>query len=635
MPAASRYEMVRSPGSPSRRARSRSPGSPGSRAGVDRPAAQAPPKKGFFAGLFGSKAPVEIKEPSPERPPRRKARGFEPLGVTPARSRRSRSPDELEIAMSLESSSPPRPPRPRASIGPDGKRDAHLLVQRITEDRRRREIKLQRMRAELAHLDRRPAAPPRPETPPLKLPPDDPTFKNNASQQVKQMFQRAEEERRVVDEAESTIEGTRASMDDASLAEECTSPYPALLADRSLTDGEAVMLVAHRTQRFNTCDAAEDAFRWEPPQVSVRKNWVMDIRTDDRDAALATIEARTAASLTINSKRPERFGERDWGPFDVDLTDAETGKLVGRGCRRAHRYTIYDARDLEEARHGLYEARDALEHERGLLEEAQESVRTHPGDQERVQALYRAQNGLPPFEAAVATHEARVRSLEAAEEPDLPRQTYAHERSKLRTATVVTGCATADDPWYCLGPLLTAASLRLDLAVSLRPPYWGPRPDRRREETDSRPERPAPHVQMTYACPCGVSVDRAFRDDHRRTCRLFRESWEELLRRLVDQRGRPVIRRLVARVAGANLCDEAAAFCALAICGGDAGEAVKRLGADAFRTDCAVAAELHGLAALDPGLRRVYVVGDSQSGHTVERNQKACYRISRHKIRVN
>ena len=48
-----------------------------------------------------------------------------------------------------------------------------------------------------------------------------------------------------------------------------------------------------------------------------------------------------------------------------------------------------------------------------------------------------------------------------------------------------------------------------------------------------------------------------------------------------------------------------------------------------------MAAELHGLAALDPGLRKVYVVGDSGSGHTVERDLKACYRISKHKIRVN
>ena len=69
--------------------------------------------------------------------------------------------------------------------------------------------------------------------------------------------------------------------------------------------------------------------------------------------------------------------------------------------------------------------------------------------------------------------------------------------------------------------------------------------------------------------------------------------------------------------------------------GGDVDEAVQRLQHDAFRQDCAVAAELHGLAALDPGLRKVYVVGDSGSGHTVERDLKACYRISKHKIRVN
>ena len=69
--------------------------------------------------------------------------------------------------------------------------------------------------------------------------------------------------------------------------------------------------------------------------------------------------------------------------------------------------------------------------------------------------------------------------------------------------------------------------------------------------------------------------------------------------------------------------------------GGDVYEAVQLLQNDAFRQDCAVAAELHGLAALDSGLRKVYVVGDSGSGHTVERDLKACYRISKHKIRVN
>ena len=59
----------------------------------------------------------------------------------------------------------------------------------------------------------------------------------------------------------------------------------------------------------------------------------------------------------------------------------------------------------------------------------------------------------------------------------LPQQTYANERSRMRSSTTIVGCARRDDPWTDDGDLLTAASLRMDLRVSLRGPYWGPRPD--------------------------------------------------------------------------------------------------------------------------------------------------------------
>jgi hypothetical protein len=492
------------------------------------------------------------------------------------------------------------------------------------------------LRAQLAHLDRRPAAPPRVATPPLKLPPDDPTFAKSAHAQVQNMLREVEDQNRAsMEELESTLPDTTiedpSTLNQESMLETvATTP---LILDKNLTDGEAAMLVASRTKRWNACDAAEAAFRWEPPQKAVRKDWVMAIATDDRDGALATIEAQRALSIEVDSRKPEQFGLQIPGVFEADLTDAETGRLVARGCKRANRYTIYDAENLEDERILLANLQVDYNNALRRVEEAKEADRLRPGDQDQVKAIYKAKNELPPLEEALDAQERRVSRL-AKEEKHLPQQTYANERSRMRSTTTIAGCARRDDPWIDEGDLLTAASLRLDLRVSLRGPYWGPRPDRR-HDTQLREERPLPHVEMTYACPCGSVVDRAFRDDHRRTCRLFRESWEELLRRLVEHKGRPEVRRLVGRVGSANLCDEASAFCALAICGGDVDEAVQRLQHDAFRQDCAVAAELHGLAALDPGLRKVYVVGDSGSGHTVERDLKACYRISKHKIRVN
>ena len=533
----------------------------------------SPPKPGLFARLF-KKAPKvddEAKTPSPEKPKKKKprARGFEPLGPSPARSRRSKEPDELTIATTIDSQSPERPPRPKAIIGPDGKRDASAMVARIKQDRLRREKKLFRLRAQLAHLDRRPAAPPPKAPTPLKLPPDDPTFAKSAHAQVLNMLREVEDQNRAsMEELESTLPDTTiedpSTFNQESMLETvATTP---LILDKTLTDGEAAMLVASRTKRWNACDAAEAAFRREPPQRAVRKDWVMAIATDDRDGPLATIEAQRALSIEVDSRKPEQFGLQIPGVFEADLTDAETGRLVARGCKRANRYTIYDAENLEDERGILADLQLELNEALRRVEEAEEADRLRPGDQEKVKAIYKAKNDVGPIEEALDAQERRVNRL-AKEEKHLPQQTYANERSRMRSSTTIVGCARRDDPWIDDGDLLTAASLRMDLRVSLRGPYWGPRPDRR-QDTQLREERPLPHVEMTYACPCGSVVDRAFRDDHRRKCRLFRESWEELLRRLVEHKGRPEVRRLVGRVGSANLCDEASAFCALAICGG-------------------------------------------------------------------
>ena len=53
----------------------------------------------------------------------------------------------------------------------------------------------------------------------------------------------------------------------------------------------------------------EAAFRREPPQRAVRKDWVMAIATDDRDGAL-TIEAQRALSIEVDSRKPEQFGRQ-------------------------------------------------------------------------------------------------------------------------------------------------------------------------------------------------------------------------------------------------------------------------------------------------------------------------------------
>ncbi len=197
----------------------RSPSTPSEPAEAVVVESNSPPKPGLFARLFKKSAKVEedVKTPSPSPPKKKrpKARGFEPLGPSPARSRRSqREPDELTIATSIDSLEI-RPPRPKAVIGPDGKRDASAMVARIKQDRLRREKKLFRLRAQLAHLERRPAAPPRVETPPLKLPPDDPTFAKSAHAQVQNMLREVEDQNRASrEEWEST--GPESTVEDPS-----------------------------------------------------------------------------------------------------------------------------------------------------------------------------------------------------------------------------------------------------------------------------------------------------------------------------------------------------------------------------------------------------------------------------------
>ena len=74
--------------------------------------------------------------------------------------------------------------------------------------------------------------------------------------------------------------------------------------------------------------------------------------------------------------------------------------------------------------------------------------------------------------------------------------------------------AAGGDPWKPVGPLLDAKALRVDLQIADRPPVWGPRPDKHYRGRDDAPLR---RVDTTYSCPCGSSIDYAFRDAHLRT----------------------------------------------------------------------------------------------------------------------
>lgn len=114
----------------------------------------------------------------------------------------------------------------------------------------------------------------------------------------------------------------------------------------------------------------------------------------------------------------------------------------------------------------------------------------------------------------------------------------------------------------------------------------------------------------------------------------FKEAWEEALRQLVERETAAHARRLVARVSRANLCSDAMALCALASTRGDVDEAVSRLARDRFRSDMALAAELHGLASLDATLRKVYVPGTSGSDQSIVRDLPSMYRKCTHKVRV-
>ena len=158
--------------------------------------------------------------------------------------------------------------------------------------------------------------------------------------------------------------------------------------------------------------------------------------------------------------------------FEADLTDAETGRLVARGCKRANRYTIYDAENLEDERGALANLQVELNEALRRVEEAEEADRLKPGDQEKVKAIYKAKNDVGPIEEALDAQERRVNRL-AKEEKHLPQQTYANERSRMRSSTTIVGCARRDDPWIDDGDLLTAASLRMDLRV-VAGPLLGP-----------------------------------------------------------------------------------------------------------------------------------------------------------------
>ena len=110
----------------------------------------------------------------------------------------------------------------------------------------------------------------------------------------------------------------------------------------------------------------------------------------------------------MDSRKPEQFGLQIPGVFEADLTDAETGRLVARGCKRANRYTIYDAENLEDERGILADLQLELNEALRRVEEAEEADRLKPGDQDQVKAIYKAKNEVGPIEEALDAQERRV-----------------------------------------------------------------------------------------------------------------------------------------------------------------------------------------------------------------------------------
>ena len=120
------------------------------------------------------------------------------------------------------------------------------MVARIKQDRLRRRRSCFGC-ARVAHLDRRPAAPPPKAPTPIKLPPDDPTFAKSAHAQVLNMLREVEDQNRAsMEELESTLPDTTiedpSTLNQESMLE--TVGRPPLILDKTLTDGEAAMLVA-------------------------------------------------------------------------------------------------------------------------------------------------------------------------------------------------------------------------------------------------------------------------------------------------------------------------------------------------------------------------------------------------------
>ena len=98
-----------------------------------------------------------------------------------------------------------------------------------------------------------------------------------------------------------------------------------------------------------------------------------------------------------------------------------------------------------------------------------------------------------------------------------------------------------------------------------------------------------------FECPCGAVVPLERRAEHfLRSCFVYRESWAESGRFLLQAHGRDATEDRVRRVIDARSCGHGEAFCALCECRGDVGRAVEKLGDDHYWAEMALAASASG-----------------------------------------
>ena len=102
-----------------------------------------------------------------------------------------------------------------------------------------------------------------------------------------------------------------------------------------------------------------------------------------------------------------------------------------------------------------------------------------------------------------------------------------------------------------------------------------------------------PPLETTrWLCPCGELINLAFRNAHLRGgCVAYRDCWEGVLVRLVDELGKHEAERRVARLGQYKLCSTDEAFCALGESGGVVHEAVEKLRNAAYREEMRTAAD--------------------------------------------